>query len=116
MPVRIQVPLHCWPRSAEDLKTIDQRLGGKTYFVLGPKVEREVRDLDGKVRRRGAPSFVQFWLEYIPAAPAASVPSSKPVKEPKDERVREFIKALARRSAKAWAKAALQSVGKEDAA
>lgn len=101
-----QVPKHCWPRSAEDVGTVGERLGGRTVYVFGPKVEREIRDLDGKVRRRPAPAFVEYWLEFIAEAP---VPARKRAVEPQDPKVRDFIRAIARRSARAWAEAALRS-------
>lgn len=110
MPVRIQLPSHCWPRSESDLKTIDQRLGGRTDFIFGPKIERTVRDLHGKVRRRSAPSFVRFCLEYEAEAPGFRPPANPP----ENQNARDFLKALARRSAKAWATAAMSSVGTEE--
>lgn len=103
MPNRMQVPTRCWPRSAADLETLDARLGGRTSYVIGPRVERDVPQPDGSVRRLNRPAYVELWLEFEPEASAAP-PTAEP---PEDERVRGFLADLARRSAKAWAELAL---------
>ena len=101
---KTQVPLHCWPRSADDLKTLDARLGGKTSFRFGPLVERESEDKDGKPIKVRRPSWAELWVEV--ADHSEEAPSPTPTL--KDPRLAEFLRYLAKTSAKEWAESTRQ--------
>lgn len=71
-------------------------------MVIGP---RSVTP-DG---RKGPPAFVEFWLEY----PLEFIPPTRPVAPtPTNTLVREFLRNLAKRSAKAWVHASKRSKGR----
>lgn len=59
---------------------------------------------DGK---KGPPAFVEFWLEF----PKEFVPPTQPP-APTNPLARDFLRDLAKVSAKAWVNAAKQSKGR----
>lgn len=89
---RIPIPFAHYPRSGEDLTTLDERLGGRTSMVIGPRKQHA----DGSL---GRAEYVEFWIEYQ----QEFIPPGQPApKAPSNPAARQFLKELAKRSASAW--------------
>jgi hypothetical protein len=95
---RVPIPFAHYPRSGEDLATLDERLGGRTSMVIGPPTHGS----------KGKPEFIELWLEFekefIPPGRPSPTPPANPL-------VRTFLKALAKRSAGAWTSQAAKAKG-----
>lgn len=98
---RIPIPFAHYPRNAEDLATLDERMGGRTSMFIG---SRPVLT-DGS---EGRPESIEWWLsfqkEFIPPGRPSPTPPANPM-------VRSFLKALAKRSAAAWLSHAAKAKG-----
>lgn len=102
------VPLHAWPRSEADLKNADKRLGGRTFYMFGPLVDRVVKEDDGTNRTVKRPSFARFCVE-AEAEPAVAQTATRP----SDDRLVSFLRAVAQSSARRWAEEAQTDVDAE---
>lgn len=100
---RIPLPFAHYPRSVEDLATLSERMGGRASMFIGPR--RVLAD-----GSEGKPEFIEWWIdfqkEFIPPGRPSPTPTT-----PADPMVREFLKALAKRSAKAWVTKAAKAKG-----
>lgn len=99
---RIPIPIAHYPRNDEDLATLDERLGGRTSLVIGPRPRRA----DGTP---GQPAFIEWWIEYERERP----PTNRDARlAPANPVARDFLRALARRSASAWVSQAARARGR----
>lgn len=98
---RLPIPFSNYPRNEEDLATVGERLGGTATLVVGPRVAKA----DGT---KGRPEFIEWWLAFE----KEKTPEKRPAaSSPKNVAVREFLKALAKRSAAAWVERASKAKG-----
>jgi len=100
MPTHLPIPLAYYPRTAADLATVGERLGGQVTLHVGELVEKTVM-VDGAPTAKKVASFVEWWLEY----PADFIPPGAPEPPaPEDPRVRDLLVGVARIAAHGWAK------------
>lgn len=103
----IALPRSLWPRTVADVTNAPSRWGGYGFIFVW--VERERTEGGAVVRERTLDSvYVQQSASTNAAVKAARAPNSEVAPE-----VREFIRALATRLAKDWAKETLRSSGVE---
>ena len=97
MAVRIPLPKSHWPRSIEEWQSLHERLGGRLSLVL---VDEQTHSDPIGAFNSSTAQWKEFWLEYPLAAP---IPKPR-APAPTDDRVRDFLRQLARLSAKSWVK------------
>jgi hypothetical protein len=98
---RLPIPFSNYPRNEKDLATFGERLGGTATMVVGPRTE----NADGT---KGKPEFIEWWLTFE----KEKTPTKRPAPtSPKNLAVRDFLKALAKRSAAAWVERATKAKG-----
>lgn len=106
MPTSLPIPRAHWPKDADDLETLDQRMGGVTRMVLAEATVRPTFHADGEITAKVKHKIVGFDLEY---AAEFQPTDPQPAPAPEEQGVREFLQHLARIAAKAWADELRQS-------
>lgn len=104
----IALPKSLWPRTVADVTNAPNRWGGHGFIFVW--VERERTDEGGAVVRERTLDSVYVQQS---ASTAAAINASLPTSSAVAPEVRDFIRALATRLAKDWAKETLRSSGDE---